>query len=384
MPYLFFYQLYSFLNSALFYSLLLLNLVFLNCGGPTLIPGAVSKDVKKGGVPVTALAISHDAQYLLSGHDNGTVVLWNLKESKAQEIHEDLSSAIYTVDINSEFGNIIASADQEGNLIVKEIGGETVFRHSQQKQYPIFALNIGLGGKRIYCGADDSLGYVFDVDSGKLMKYLYQKGTSDASVFCSDLSLNNRYFATGHQDGTFKLWDARDLSLIDEEKHDDYPIVAIDFSSDGDFLVIGNSNGNIFLYSIDQKKIIRQKKSKPMSSISFGPKNKTLISSHDDKRIRFWKIDRETNPIKYIDSSPKIHAQYISHVIVYKKLIITSSLDGYIKIFDMNYNEKASLSITKHDDWIIINSDGYYNGKGSSLNKYDPNKQKESVLNNLF
>ena len=105
MPYLFFYQLYSFLNSALFYSLLLLNLVFLNCGGPTLIPGAVSKDVKKGGVPVTALAISHDAQYLLSGHENGTVVLWNLRESKAQEIHEDLSSAIYTVDINSEFGN---------------------------------------------------------------------------------------------------------------------------------------------------------------------------------------------------------------------------------------------------------------------------------------
>ena len=65
---------------------------------------------------MTALAISHDAQYLISGHENGTVVLWNLRESKIQEIHTDLSSKILTVDIISKFGNVIAAADQDGNL----------------------------------------------------------------------------------------------------------------------------------------------------------------------------------------------------------------------------------------------------------------------------
>ena len=371
------------MNSALFYSLLLLNLVFLNCGGPTLIPGAVSKDVKKGGVPVTALAISHDAQYLLSGHENGTVVLWNLRESKAQEIHEDLSSAIYTVDINSEFGNIIASADQEGNLIAKEIAGKTVFRHSQ-KQYPIFTLNIGLDGKRIYGGSDDSLGYVFDVDNGKLMKYLYQKGTSDASVFCSDLSLNNRYFATGHQDGTFKVWDARGLSLISEEKYNDYPIMSINFSDDEQSLVLGDFGGNIILYSIYKNKIIKQKKSEPITSISFGSNDRSLVSAHNDKRIRFWEIDSETGRINFLDKSPELHSDYISRVIAYKELIITSSLDGYIRFLDTDYNEKANLFIENSGDWIIINSDGYYKGKGSILDKYNPNKQKEGVLKKLF
>ena len=108
------------------------------------------------------------------------------------------------------------------------------------------------------------------------------------------------------------------------------------------------------------------------------------MSAHNDKRIRFWEIDSETGRINFLDKSPDLHSDYISRVIAYKELIITSSLDGYIRFLDTDYNEKANLFIENSGDWIIINSDGYYKGKGSILDKYNPNKQKEGVLKKLF
>ena len=58
--------------------------------------------------------------------------------------------------------------------------------------------------------------------------------------------------------------------------------------------------------------------------------------------------------------------------------------EGNVEAAETYNDEKASLSIINHDDWIIINSDGYYNGKGNILDKYSPNKQKKDVLEDLF
>jgi WD40 repeat protein len=371
--YLFSYQLYSFLNPAIFYFIFFLNFVFISCsGGPLVISGgAVSKDVK-GQTPVTALAISHDAQYLLSGHDNGTVVLWNLRESKVQEIHTDLSSKILTVDINSEFGNIIAAADEQGNLIAQKIGGKTVFKHSQPK-FPIFTINISLDGKTIYCGGDDSLGYVFEINSGKLKDYLYKKGTSSASVYCSALhqTYKNSYFVTGHQGGMIKIWNASDNSLIIENKFADAPITAIDFPNEKQYFAFGDAFGNIFLYSIPLEKLLKRKKSTSfITSLSFTKDGNGFISSHKDNLIRFWNLDQDTGKIKFLDKSKKIHDGYICKIIMHENLIITAGTDGFIKIMDNSYNLKATLMIEGNESWLIMDPFGNYAGSGKLLDEY--------------
>ena len=183
-----------------------------------------------------------------------------------------------------------------------------------------------------------------------------------------------------------KFWLRLDILLgLSDIKALDFlkPLLA-NISSDPVLLGLTVVVTTIILYSIYKNKIIKQKKSEPITSISFGSNDRSLVSAHNDKRIRFWEIDSETGRINFLDKSPELHSDYISRVIAYKELIITSSLDGYIRFLDTDYNEKANLFIENSGDWIIINSDGYYKGKGSILDKYNPNKQKEGVLKKLF
>mgnify|MGYP001165452335 FL=1 len=338
--------------------------------------------------PIISFAYSNNGEYLFSGHKDGSVALWNLLESRIEWIKFDQSSPVTSVDVSTEFKDVLIYSNRDGQIVSRDKDGNIYFKKQIIMDGSVNSASLTYGGEYIIASGQDSLVHVLDSITGTLLSYFYQKSTSAANINRAFIDEKNKYYVTGHSDGMVKIWDLSKIQdsntnqMIHTEKFSKYGISSISIDSTSEILAIGAGN-RLFLYSIDYKYLLsRSKVPSPTRSIDFRPNHKNLLTSHHDRFI-YWDY-YINNKLKLYDKKKDIHGDYVSRVMYYPyndlNLIISSGHDGSIKIFDIdNYDLKAELVCDKDNGWIIIGENGLFNGEGSIINKY---KERAYTLDN--
>ncbi len=119
-------------------------------------------------------------------------------------------------------------------------------------------------------------------------------------------------------------------------------------------VAVGKINGSIYFYNIEEGEIKKVNKieehSKAVRSLLYDKTNNKLISASDDMHINI--IDLEKNKVVF----PVVgHKDVITSLdkIIEKNILISGSLDGKIKLWDMRTSKEVETYISGGSVWDL-------------------------------
>lgn len=324
----------------------------------TVAPPIVS--LKSDGV-VTSVAFSPDGRYLVSGSDDGVVLILETTTGRetAKLIHNDaVTSVAFSPD-----GKYVASGSKDNTARVWDIEtGREIARFSHNDS--VNTVTFSPDGKLVASGSSDGFTYVWDTTTGKEISHTSHTDKVTSVIF----SPSGRYVVARTEDqfmfekNAAYIWDASTgteyASLV--------RLLALDFSPDSKYLASGDNAGISIWDLATRKEIVRLTHGANINSVAFSPDGKYLVSNGTDNAIRVWDISTG------VELSTLKHDDVVSTAIFSPdgKSIISGSKDETARLWDANTGEElllmphtgavTSLAISRDGKYVVTgDEDGF-------------------------
>ncbi|TFK81423.1 WD40 repeat-like protein, partial [Polyporus arcularius HHB13444] len=202
---------------------------------------------------LTAMAVSPDSQYIATGANDGTVVIWSRATSPQRHLVETQcparSGCVRALHF-SDTGQLLAGMSQhevfiwrvDGSLISAARGPEENVACVWWTRGPEFPILLRTNDSSVRNGP------VSDVCS---TGYTFLHGHT-GEVVAGCISPCERYIATASEDTTVRLWSARHGSLIWTFVDHDAAVTHVLFSPDGQFLASGDHHGQVCVHLLSR------------------------------------------------------------------------------------------------------------------------------------
>lgn len=241
---------------------------------------------------VSALAVNHEGNLLVSGGCEGQVRMWSVNPYRQQLICtlKEHKAPVSAVDINKN-GTEAVSAGTDGTCIIWDLirqcrrhimFGTTLFMCA--KYYPT-------GVQILTGGSDRKLSY-WEVLDGTMVREI--EGSQSGAINALDISEDGRIFVTGGNDQIVKLWDyQKGITLFIGEGHSAV-VTAARFSPDQKFIVTTSGSGSIFIWKCPFDDIIKEEEVKEFEEkkddgeevVQDLPSSRSEKSSQSNKSIK--------------------------------------------------------------------------------------------------
>lgn len=275
---------------------------------------------------VSALSLSADGRFLVSGSLGGNIRVWHLESGVCLKYLEDHSDAINALAINNNGLIVSGSADQTlrarsrdynwiltghtntvASVAVSD-GGDFAVSGSKDKTLRVWNLDTGectkvLEGHTNFVtsvavssdlriavsGSEDKTLRVWNLESGECIKVL--QGHSD-SAFILALSADGRVAVSGSCDETLRIWNLESTEMLDFPKNSSRAVKCIVTSQDGQ-VAISNSGNELRVWSLESSECMRilAGHTESVSSIVISEDGRTVASTSFDNTLRVWNLE---------------------------------------------------------------------------------------------
>ena len=298
----------------------------------------------------------------LSKHDDlpDVDVAWFLKDHKTFVSMGEARDTITILNIDTK------------QIVTTKIGERPGYAHLE---------NYALTEDKMAIGNRDGRLELWDIRTGKKLLTIREQ-TEKTVNFGLGVSENNHsislkfspdgtMLASGNLDGTLQLWDTASgeelinlIRKVDKVKilshappgklytHEPWERdnisrpTAIEFSPDGNIIVIGNTNSSIQLWNIVTTELITTftGHTSNVSRLAFSPDGNTLASGSSDGTIRFWDIETKEPRQAYIAGHDWIRsASFMNN----NSQLASVSSDGIVTAWDMETFQKTTHKTKK-------------------------------------
>ena len=185
-----------------------------------------------------------------------------------------------------------------------------------------------------------------NLDHADLSNSVFAKTLS--TVISTTFSPDGKILATGHFDGSFRLWDVNSgQQLITYQGHIGF-IWSIAFSPDGSTLATAGEDTNIKLWDVVTGQCIKiiQGHDGGVLCVRFNRDGNTLVSSSADFSIKFWDSGECTKTL--LGHSNRVWSVALSQQ---SNILASGSEDHTIKLWDVATGECLE-TLHGHSDWI--------------------------------
>ncbi|WP_410051967.1 WD40 repeat domain-containing protein [Bradyrhizobium sp. SZCCHNRI1009] len=119
---------------------------------------------------------------------------------------------------------------------------------------------------------------------------LLSKGSDGASLAVSP---DGARVATGHSDGSARLWDARSGRMLRSFQEHEAPVTSIAFSPDGKSILTGSLDkvAKLLDLSTGNVQLALRGHTEAIIGVAFAPSGTTIFTRSLDKTIRSWSLD---------------------------------------------------------------------------------------------
>jgi len=180
----------------------------------------------------------------------------------------------------------------------------------------------------------------------------------ESGVLALTWTKNGQYIMTGSQDKSVRLWNPHNGKHIkkfagchNQEVND------VQISADNSKFVSCGSDKLIFLWDVTSGQAIRKftGHDRKINAVAFGPKEDLLLSASHDKTVRVWDMrTRARAPIQTMTGA----VDSILCLVVHKDEIITGSVDGGLRCYDVRKGQLVTDQLLQPIGSIAVSEDG--------------------------
>lgn len=197
---------------------------------------------------VFSVTYSPDGTKLLSGDADGVVKVWDVESGKILHSIQAAHDSIKQVRFRPN-GKQFATADRRGDIKTWDVATGSPVKSFNGHSFAVYALNYSPDGKIIASGSDNDNVRLWNADSGELLE-----------------SVGDSSFMT---------------------------ITGLEFSADGNQLLIGNSAGQLKLLDIKQKVFVWQKyQLGNIAGIAFRAGSDNFLTAHSSGEFVLWRLSQ--------------------------------------------------------------------------------------------
>ncbi|XP_078089197.1 PWP2 small subunit processome component isoform X2 [Mustelus asterias] len=192
---------------------------------------------------MAALCYSPDAQYIVTGGDDGKVKVWNTSSGFCIVTFTEHTSSVTAVTFNST-GFVVLSAALDGTVRAFDLHRYRNFRtFTSPRPTQFFSLAVDVSGEIVCAGSQDSFEvFVWSMQTGRLLDVLAgHTGPISSLTF----SPTHTLLASASWDKTVQLWDMFDSWRTKETLRLNSDVVDIAFCPDGKELAVVTLDGQI-------------------------------------------------------------------------------------------------------------------------------------------
>ncbi|MEW6731956.1 MAG: protein kinase [Acidobacteriota bacterium] len=303
---------------------------------------------------VWSLDFSPDGQWLISGHADGSILLWSVKERQRVANFNKHAGPVRAVAFSPD-GKQIASASDDRSVIIWDaqsgLKKTVLLGHNTRVNAILFSPD----GNSVISG--DFEGKIFLWNLKENTSRQFAVGCIVHSLAISpdgrQLAVSSEILDTASGERIFHL---RDLAaLLGGDKY------GLSFSSDGKLLACAAPENEDIVSLLDTKNwqvVARVSlKNRSLLNVSFSPNGKQLVTGGDDGTVRLWTV----NPLRQV----AMIGQHSSRVKIVTfspdgKQVVSTSDDQTIKLWDVA-QERFIANIGSHSSTIrsaVFASDG--------------------------
>jgi len=239
--------------------------------------------------PVLAVAFSPDGKMVLTGSTDHTAKLWDITGTERQSFigHDYWVEAVAF----SPDGKTILTGSTNGAVKLWDMNGNTLQTMDIQSDgvTAVRAVAFSPDGRTILIGGGELEGKwgaatLWDLSGTQLQTFAQRDGACNAVAFSPD----GQTVLTGSRNGV-KLWDLKSnerRNLADPTKS----MVTAAFSPDGKTILTGHRNGKAQVWGIETGKpsTTINGHAKWLTAVAFSPNGQTILTGSEDGLAKLW------------------------------------------------------------------------------------------------
>jgi WD40 repeat protein len=242
---------------------------------------------------VTAVAYSMDGQTLISGSEDGSLLLWDMNGTQTGQLSSNTGSitALALVSGNS----YLLSASSDGSLILWDLKAKKAVRNFNTTSNPITALAIANGNSIAVTGHQDGSLILWDLENPGFLRRFQGSSVSIKSVAITPDAGKILFTTSTIPDFYLRIIDGNSGNKINE-KHfacdPGYIVLSLDFATVFTSCItglyqIGITDLNIMETSMDSAALI--------NALSISHDGSMGLSASLDGTIRLWNLGTQQN-----------------------------------------------------------------------------------------
>lgn len=217
--------------------------------------GEILDDTHRGAV--RSIAFSPDGAQFATASKDRTVFIWDTDGFTHTQTLEGHDSYVYGTDFSPD-GAWLASAGSDNRLVLWDAGTWKEAKSTDAHYNAIYAVRFSPDGKTLATGSADKFLKVWNVPD---LSEKWEVLAHDNGVYCLDFSPDGSLLVTAGADKAIRVWDAatgKELRHVDNP--DSVSMNALEFTSDGTFVFVGDDSGDVLKVDVKQGKIVERGK----------------------------------------------------------------------------------------------------------------------------
>ncbi|XP_068081226.1 protein qui-1 [Anabrus simplex] len=304
--------------------------------------------------PVQCLAITKQSQYLLTGSDDISIIVWDLKMLNLKlRIYEHIAPVL---SLTPALGNsVIVSGGEDSRIIITSLLTGDVVMKIDHHRGPVTSVKVTAAGDVLVSGSSDSTVCLWSLENFNLLNTI----TLPSPISILDVSNDSVFLVAACEDNQLYLRSLATGTEIHCLRGHKAEVRSVCVAQDNCRAVVGGSDGKIYIFDMHSGRLSRTLTShaNEVTGVKVTEKDDFLLTAGTN-RITFWSFRRDdaagstgSGDLSPVINNRKTAQQVLRHHTAPVTCVdisrdgtmgVTGSVDSLVNVWQLNSHELYS------------------------------------------
>ncbi|XP_011344899.1 NACHT domain- and WD repeat-containing protein 1 isoform X3 [Ooceraea biroi] len=295
--------------------------------------------------PISCLAVTHQSQYLLTGSEDTSIIVWDMKDLvMKRRICEHIAPILtLTTALNN---SVIVSGGEDSRIIATSLLTGEVLMKVDHHRGPVTTIRVDSAGEVLVSGSVDGTVCLWSLESFSLLNSI----VLPSPVIMLDVSADSVFLLAACEDQKLYLRSLATGTEIHTLRGHQGPITSLCLAKDCRRAIAGGIEGRVSVFDMHSGRLIKTLPANPsasVTSVKVTEKDDFLITGGGG-RVTYWSFRGEEPPPKPQkpgkQDSLQPHTAPISCLDISRDgaMAVTGGVDSLVNLWQLNTHELLS------------------------------------------